>query len=520
MLKREAKNNMALTSDQVYLLNTLTYLSSKGIISPSEGMTVGDYARAIQNNPQARKALEGSMQTNAEINAACERILADGTVSSMEFAYMDKTSTGADQFIITTPEGAAESQAVVVFEGTVGGHEWRDNFTGGTKTNMPDGVSTEEQVKTLDWFRGDKVSEILQQYDKVTVSGHSKGGNKAKYLTLMDERVDECISFDGQGFSDEFYEKYADKISQNQDKITNYNAENDYVNILLNDVGEVIFVKGHDDNGFFENHSIFEMVYSYPMSKHQTQGNMLLSQLDQAINSYLRTLNTEDKKIFLNLFGEILADIKGGDESWGLSDVGDYALRLFQGGWSLTKGFLEHMIKYVAFEGIEKIFALLKDKFPFLSKYLDELLEKAKKASGLHDGGDLQVASASKADRIVFDTDTYRNISGKLDSIAHEMQSCAAQVAACAQMCGDNRIRVTLTLSLPMLFAGAVKSVLSGVLESLLNDLSKNLKKISNVSTDTASTIRNVAALVEQKENGNVSSVPKMAGNEAPFAHG
>lgn len=33
----------------------------------------------------------------------------------------------------------------------------------------------------------------------ITVTGHSKGGNKAK-----DNSVDICIAFDGQGFSDEF----------------------------------------------------------------------------------------------------------------------------------------------------------------------------------------------------------------------------------------------------------------------------------------------------------------------------
>lgn len=519
--KREVRTNMALTSDQVYLLNTLTYLSSEGIISPSEGMTVGDYARSIQNNPAAKAALIDSFRTESEINAACERIISDTTVSNMEFAYTDRTSTGGDRFVITTPDGAAESQAIVVFEGTVGGHEWRDNFTGGTETNMPDGVSTEEQVNTLDWFKGDKVSNILEQYDKVTVSGHSKGGNKAKYLTLMDDRVDECISFDGQGFSDEFYEKHADKIRQNQDKITNYNAEDDYVNILLNDVGKVIYIKGNDENGFAENHSLFEMVNSYPLSDYETQGNKLLSELNQAINSYLRTLSPNEKKVFLNLLGEITADFLGGDESWGLSDFGDYVSRLYlQGGRDLIRNFLAHMVKYVAFEGVERIFAFLKEKFPFLSDYLDDLLEKARNEAGLHDGNDIQLTSASKADRIIFDTDVYRQISGKLDSIARETQHCASLITESAQMCGDNRIRLNITLSIPMLLIGAVKSVLSGVLESLLNDLSSNTKKISEASSDIASSLRNIVAQVEQIENMNTSSVPKTSGNEAPYAHG
>lgn len=39
-------------------------------------------------------------------------------------------------------------------------------------------------------------------------------------------------------YTDEFMYEYKDDIAQRQDKIINYSNENDYVNILLNVVGE------------------------------------------------------------------------------------------------------------------------------------------------------------------------------------------------------------------------------------------------------------------------------------------
>lgn len=512
---------MALTSDQIYLLNTLTYLTQDGISSPSEGMTVGDYAQTLLNNSKTREALTSGFQSDNDIITACERIMADKTVRNMEFTCTDKTTTNGDVFIITTPDGASQSQAVVVFEGTVGGLEWRDNFTGGTYTDADDGVSTSEQEKVLDWFESDEVSDILNQYDKVTVSGHSKGGNKAKYLALMNDNVDECVSFDGQGFSDEFVREYADAIKKNQHKIKNYNAQDDYVNILLNDVGEVIYIEGMEGNSFDANHSIFEMVYSYPFSDHVVEGNPILAELDQAMNGYLRTLSQEEKVVFLNLLGEITADALGGDDTFGWDDVGDYFNRLFiQGGLKTFTNFLEYLCGYVAYEAIEKIFDYVKKMFPFLENTLDNLLEKARKISGQRDGSDIRISGGSGADRIVVDTDAIRGISAKLRSLASEMQGCASQVSACADMCGENRIRLNLSFSLPMLFAGITRSVLSGILESLLMDLSNNMKKLAGASDDMASKTEKVASQIENTENKNVSGVPRTIGEQAPFANG
>src|SRR5699024_6249914 len=89
--------------------------------------------------------------------------------------------------------------AVVVFRGTSGKDEWIDNAIGL-------GVSdTERQKAALDYIEN-------LPYDNITVAGHSKGGNKAQYVTVLSDKVDRCISMDGQGFSQEFIDKYYAEI--------------------------------------------------------------------------------------------------------------------------------------------------------------------------------------------------------------------------------------------------------------------------------------------------------------------
>ncbi|WP_160323683.1 Mbeg1-like protein, partial [Defluviitalea phaphyphila] len=57
------------------------------------------------------------------------------------------------------------------------------------------------------------------EYDNITVTGHSKGGNKAMYVAILSDKVDRCMSLEGQGFNDKFCEKYEEEIAKNKYKI-------------------------------------------------------------------------------------------------------------------------------------------------------------------------------------------------------------------------------------------------------------------------------------------------------------
>lgn len=152
---------------------------------------------------------------------------------------------------------------------------------------------------------------MLDDWETVTVTGHSKGGNKAKYVTLLDSSVDRCVAFDGQGFSDEFIEKYRKQISENQRKIRSCNVEGDYVNLLLNDVGSVEFYKGWNigAGGFLENHCPNTFLkFSEDGSCQVISGSRepAMKALDQFLNSYLRSVYPAQKKETLLLIGTLV----------------------------------------------------------------------------------------------------------------------------------------------------------------------------------------------------------------------
>lgn len=91
----------------------------------------------------------------------------------------------------------------------------------------------------------DYINRLPKEYgNHLTVSGHSKGGNKAQYVTITTNRVARCVAEDGQGFSNEFCRQYHFVIEDRKNRIKNYCAENDYVNVIANTIaGTSIYIK-------------------------------------------------------------------------------------------------------------------------------------------------------------------------------------------------------------------------------------------------------------------------------------
>ena len=205
-------------------------------------------------------------------------------------------------------------EAVVAFRGTAR-EEWQDNFQGGGYTDAADRVSTRQQMRALAWFQGLGLDGYF-----VTVAGHSKGGNKAKYITILDDSVDRCLSFDGQGFSDEFVEWYQVRIRHRQSRIENHNVEQDYVHLLLNDVGTSIYYKGREygKGEFLKNHC--PNAFFLP----DGQGNLHMERscsgqtralfwLGTFVRAYLRSLSRREKMDLLDLLGEEAEKLAAGE---------------------------------------------------------------------------------------------------------------------------------------------------------------------------------------------------------------
>ena len=127
-----------------------------------------------------------------------------------------------------------DEDPVIVFRGTGGTADaWTDNFEGAFYSD------TDIQQTANDF-----VEFECGKYRDIVVTGHSKGGNMAQYVTVkQNDRITECVSYDGQGFGDKFTQQNDNEIAVASPKIVSISAYNDFVNILLASIaGTTIYV--------------------------------------------------------------------------------------------------------------------------------------------------------------------------------------------------------------------------------------------------------------------------------------
>lgn len=143
---------------------------------------------------------------------------------------------GYDQGTAACTFSAPDNSTVyVVYRGT-GDGEWPDNGIGMTK------AVTTQQERALQYF--EEVVETMGagEQQRLVITGHSKGGNKAQFVTMetqYSDRIDACYSVDGQGFSHKAVKRWQDKYGKSgyekrTQKIQGIHGENDYVNVLGN----------------------------------------------------------------------------------------------------------------------------------------------------------------------------------------------------------------------------------------------------------------------------------------------
>ena len=305
---------MELTTEQILLLNNLMYMDGSGDDNPLakadqyEGQTVREWMESIDVSQLEDDKNYGSYITGKDWKNIIGSVKSDDTLMNMTVAttHTDWAEGGGGGYSAVFLSKETDN-AVVAFRGTAA-QEWQDDFTGGNV------VETPQQKNALAWYQDVYKEYGLSDYE-VTVTGHSKGGNKSKYITLLDDTVDHCVSFDGQGFSDKFINEYADQIAANQGKIQNHNVDYDYVNILLNDVGEKTYYVGQDlgEGGFLENHC------PNTYMKYDENGQFVIEinpdgqgkemqSLDNFLNSYLRSMSDEDRSQALEIINLFLDD--------------------------------------------------------------------------------------------------------------------------------------------------------------------------------------------------------------------
>ena len=284
--------------DELLLIENLTYFEQTypftGILN-AKGLTVREYLNNIEMDKIDLELDYSTYMTGFDFKNLVLAMQRHNNILDLFIAdtHMD-TAYGGGGGVSAVFLNDKTMEAVVAFRGTAL-NEWTDDFVASNQ------IDSLQQINALEWYKQIYDKFHLEKYS-VTVTGHSKGGNKAKYITILNDTVKRCVSFDGQGFSDVFISHYKDRILERQDLIENHNVDYDYVNILLNDIGQRFYYHGYDygKGGFAEAHCPntffdFEEDGKYNMRINTAGQAPEMQILDQFINSMSRS-DVSDKE--------------------------------------------------------------------------------------------------------------------------------------------------------------------------------------------------------------------------------
>ena len=321
-----------ISDSDLLMLENLTYCLSKnnpayvfGLKAIDACKTVGEYLNQFTDD--ILNKLDG--QSNKTY---------DGENSGPEWAAMIRYLKTKKEIIELKIKEATEKvicfvnpnedgSAIVAFRGTNGGDEWKDNVEG---LNQAD---TKYQLEAYNYIEG-------LNYEHVTVVGHSKGGNKAQYVAIRCDKVDRCVSYDGQGFSKEFIDKYSVEIDKNAHKISCYSLSTDFVHILMFPIpgAEQFYMNGGDDvANVGENHSP-DAAFNYYQDEDgkwhvrvDGNGNVdidftnedpSMTMLHNFICFFMNNASEEEMQQIVTLLGPLLKGIFG--EGWSTDQIAQY----------------------------------------------------------------------------------------------------------------------------------------------------------------------------------------------------
>lgn len=300
-----------LNETQILLLDNLIYLNE--FKNPDSYLYHDGNMKAMLEKIDVNKCDGNCKMSAAEWQDIINMALSDEKICNMQVSHRSyEKETGAGMACFFDPE---EGQAYAVFAGT-GANEWRDDCVAGTMADSP------QQEKALAWFEN-------LPYDNITVSGHSKGGNKAMYTAVVSDKAGECYAFDGEGFSNEFCEKYASQIERKASQIHLRSNSRDYVNVLLNCIaGDVKYIYNNDGISNAAEYHQPNALFKYKDGKATYNLGELTNYQDPTMEMlhnftvYLLNNAPEAEKILvLSVLGELLTKFVGGEKGVVREDI-------------------------------------------------------------------------------------------------------------------------------------------------------------------------------------------------------
>ena len=187
-----------LSENELILLDNLVYLKFKDDYADGDvkiSTIVDDLKK--KNGLDASKNSKGEypgMMSKGEWKRIIKNISNNPKLMNLHVAKIKETKSGMKAMVVVGDKKDITS-ATVIFRGTTCDEEWMDNAKGGFMADTPGQIEALEFINNISKYYG---------YKNMTVSGHSKGGNRSQYVALLSDNIGRCISIDGQGFSPEF----------------------------------------------------------------------------------------------------------------------------------------------------------------------------------------------------------------------------------------------------------------------------------------------------------------------------
>lgn len=186
------------------------------------------YQKEYDGKVPILKLLESDSKTDGDYQARVETLVQLG-VTKEEIAnwrvidvYDSNDTNGFYVITIETSPG----NAIVAFRGSEGfDPASADTDWIGGDLELLNNTTTAQHEALKDFVKTRRT--MLNKY-KISATGHSLGGNLAEFFTVysarvgLDDNIEQCVSLDGPGFSEDFFAEYGEEVNKMKDKMTHY----------------------------------------------------------------------------------------------------------------------------------------------------------------------------------------------------------------------------------------------------------------------------------------------------------
>lgn len=266
-----------------------------------------------------------------------QAIITNPSIGQMQVVSQSSIDGGIDmkELNAVTFQNPSTGDIIVSYRGT-GDGKWVDN-----------GVGLSSEQSLMQKRANEYYDYVVENYVLVNggkkgildISGHSKGGNEAMVVTMESKYsylIDHCYNFDGQGVSNQAFEKYENlpNYDEQRDKIILICGENDYVHDLGNMIVKdenIYFIQTPDADNIGAYHDLnYLFGADGTLNEEATYGQGPIGKLAKMLSVRLMALeedDIEDSAITLMSILErvmVYDDRIGGKYLYGTGDVAGY----------------------------------------------------------------------------------------------------------------------------------------------------------------------------------------------------